>query len=133
MLAEGPKRPGYEAVKDQISYMEYNFYEPQPIKDAGVYLLRQVTHNYPDDVCVKIFTVLADTLAAAGPEARFLINDMILPELNEVPKIQENNWRQVDLLMMNSYGAKQRTVKEFETLLKQADERFKVSGSDPFP
>ncbi|RYC63870.1 hypothetical protein CHU98_g2334 [Xylaria longipes] len=126
MLEQGPKRADYPLVKDRVSFMQYSFYEPQPITDAGLFFLRQVIHNYPDDVCVKIFKSFVPAMEKCAPDTSLLINDMILPQANVEQKVEEYHLRQIDIHMLNGYAAKQRTLLEFETLLKEADPRFEV-------
>ncbi|KAI0483731.1 putative O-methyltransferase [Xylaria cf. heliscus] len=126
MLEQGPKRADYPIVKDRVSFMQYSFYEPQPVNDAGLFFLRQVIHNYPDDVCVKIFKSFVPAMEKCAPDTSLLINDMILPQANVEQKVEEYHLRQIDIHMLNGYAAKQRTLLEFETLLKEADSRFEV-------
>ncbi|KAJ8115123.1 hypothetical protein ONZ43_g4740 [Nemania bipapillata] len=126
MLEQGPKRADYPQVEDRVSFMQYSFYDPQPVTDAGLFFLRQVIHNYPDDVCVKIFKSFVPAMEKCSPAANLLINDMLLPPPNVEPKVEEHHLRQIDIHMLNGYAAKQRTLLEFETLLKEADPRFEV-------
>ncbi|KAI1176168.1 putative O-methyltransferase [Nemania sp. FL0916] len=126
MLEEGPNRPDYPRVKDRVSFMQYSFYEPQPITDAGLFLLRQVIHNYPDDVCMKIFKSFVPAMEKSAPGTNLLINDMLLPPANVEQKVEEYHLRQIDIHMLNGYAAKQRTLDEFEYLLKGADPRFEI-------
>ncbi|KAI1141495.1 putative O-methyltransferase [Hypoxylon sp. FL0543] len=127
MLAQGPKRPEFQAVEKRVSFMQYDFYEPQPITDAGLFLLRQVIHNYNDDTSVKILKSFVPALEKCAPGTILLINDIVLPALNTEPKVEEHHLRQLDIAMLNGYGAKQRTLKEFASLLKQADERLQIT------
>jgi len=113
-------------VKGRVSFMQYSFYEPQPVTDAGLFFLRQVIHNYPDDVCVKIFKSFVPAMEKSAHDTSLLINDMILPQANVEQKVEEYHLRQIDIHMLNGYAAKQRTLLEFETLLKEADPRFEV-------
>ncbi|KAK5997658.1 O-methyltransferase sol2 [Cladobotryum mycophilum] len=126
MLEQGPKRVDFSPVKDRVSFMQYSFYEPQPITDAGLFFLRQVIHNYPDDICVKIFQSFVPAMEKSAPGTNLLINDMLLPPPNTEKKVEEYHLRQIDIHMLNGYAAKQRTLAEFTTLLKAADPRFEV-------
>lgn len=129
MLEQGPKRADYLPVKDRVSFMQYSFYDPQPVTDAGLFFLRQVIHNYPDDVCVRIFESFARAMEKSAPGTHLLINDMLLPPPNTELKVEEYHLRQIDIHMLNGYAAKQRTLVEFESLLQAADPRFEVSGA----
>ncbi|OTB07458.1 hypothetical protein M426DRAFT_8827 [Hypoxylon sp. CI-4A] len=97
MLAQGPKRPEFRSVEKRVSFMQHDFYQPQPITERG-----------------------------SAPGTILLINDMVLPARNAKPKVEEHYLRQMDIIMMNVLAAKERTEKEFVELLKRADERFQL-------
>ncbi|KGO69934.1 O-methyltransferase, family 2 [Penicillium italicum] len=126
MLEEGPRRADFPLVQDRVSFMQYSFYEPQPVTDAGLFFLRQVIHNYPDDVCVKIFKSFVPAMEKCSAGTSLLINDMLLPPPNVEPKVDEHLLRQLDIHMLDGYAAKQRTLDDFVQLLKEADSRFEV-------
>jgi hypothetical protein len=131
MLEQGPKRPEFESVQTRVSFMQYDFYEPQPIHDAGLFLLRQVIHNYSDDKSVRIFKSFVPALEKCAAGTGLLINDMILPDLNTKAKAEEHGLRQIDMAMLGGYSAKQRSLKEFAKLLQTADKRLKVGLQSP--
>ncbi|KAI0394649.1 putative polyketide synthase [Xylariaceae sp. FL0594] len=127
MLTQGPKRTNYPAVEGRVSFMHHDFFSPQPVRAANLsssllFFIRQGIHNYNDERSVEIFKNLVPGMQE-GEEVRLLINDMVLPEMNELPKVEEHHLRQLDIAMLNGYAAKQRTLAQFETLLKRADER----------
>ncbi|KAI0190623.1 putative O-methyltransferase [Xylaria flabelliformis] len=126
MLSEGPKRLDYPPVADRVSFMCHDFFQPQPVAIAGLFFLRQVVHNYNDEMSVKIFQSLASAMEKCSPAPILLINDIVLPVANTQPKVKEHHLRQIDIAMLNGYAAKQRSLKEFTHLLKQADERFEI-------
>lgn len=127
MLSQGPKLPDFIHVQNRVTFMRYDFFQPQPIESAGLFFLRQIAHNYPDDVCINIFKNFVPALEKCGPGTSLLLNDMVLPQANTVPKVEEHLLRQLDMAMLNSYAARQRTLKEFTKLLHEADPRLKVS------
>ncbi|KAI0154907.1 putative O-methyltransferase [Xylariaceae sp. FL1272] len=124
MLAQGPKRPDYPPVENRVTFMRYDFFQPQPLVDVGLFFLRQIIHNYNDETSVRIFRSFVPAMEKRS--ANLLINDIVLPAANTEPKVEEHHLRQVDIAMLNGYGAKQRTLKEFSSLLKEADERFEI-------
>ena len=126
MLALGPKflNPG---LKDRISFTKADFFAPQKHLGAAAYFIRQCTHNWADADVVRIFKSMVPALEASAPGTPFLINDMILPEPgSKMERLWERERRLVDMVMLVCYGAKERTVKEFDTLLRVADERFVI-------
>jgi len=127
MLDEG-KKSLTDDLHNRVSYSQHDFFEPQTVKNAAAFLLRQCTHNWADSDVVAIFKGFVPGLENSSPETPLLINDIIIPESGARPRHEERIVRQVDLGMMVYCGAKQRTRAEFETLLKEADERYEVQN-----
>lgn len=109
--ALGHLPPGV-VIPQGIEKMPHDFFQPQPVKGARFYYLRQIIHDWPDDKSVEI---LKQLVAALGPESQILIDDMVLPD-SGVP------WEAatIDLTMMASLGSRERTLKEWHALLDQA-------------
>ncbi|KAI7772389.1 hypothetical protein LZL87_007750 [Fusarium oxysporum] len=113
-------------IADRVSFMQHDFFKDQPITDASVFFMRQCLHNWRDEDCIKILRALVPALEKCKPGTPLLINEEVLPELNEVSKYQEHLSRQCDICMFVVSGSKERTRGDFEKLLKEADSRFKV-------
>ena len=126
MLAQG-QRLLSDDVRDRISFTRANFFEPQQYKGASAYLIRQCTHNWADHDVVTMLKAIVPGLEGSAPGTPLLINDMIIPETGtKVDRIWERERRQADMVMLVCYGAKQRTVSEFNALLHEADPRYKI-------
>ncbi|KAJ8124216.1 hypothetical protein ONZ43_g9 [Nemania bipapillata] len=61
---------------DGVQNMVHDFFNPQPVKNAHIYYLRNVLHNYYDE---RSRTILCHIVDAMGPTSRVLIGEMILP------------------------------------------------------
>ncbi|KAI0099533.1 S-adenosyl-L-methionine-dependent methyltransferase [Daldinia grandis] len=129
MLAEG-RALLTDDIKERITFMRHNFFEPQPLRKeepAAAYLSRQCTHNWCDRDVVAMFRSFVPGLESSGPATPLLVNDIVMPELGEKwPRLLERDIRQIDMIMLINYGAKQRSKTEFEALLKEADERYEI-------
>ncbi|KAF2123516.1 sterigmatocystin 8-O-methyltransferase precursor [Dothidotthia symphoricarpi CBS 119687] len=125
MLASASQND-FADMNGRVTFMPHDFFTPQPVSGAGAYLLRYITHNWSDKDCIRIFKALVPGLEKSSPGTPLLINDAVLPALGTSSKYHENRMRQVDIMMMLVLGAKQRTEKEFERLLVEADPRFKI-------
>lgn len=127
MLAEGESRLT-DDIRDRVSFSAHDFFKPQPYKNAAAFLLRQCTINWADREVVVMLKNLVPGLENSSPDTPLIINDIVLPEPGAWPRHRERVARQVDMVMLVSYGGKQRTKAEFETLLKEADPRYEIRG-----
>ena len=107
--------------------MQHSFFEPQPIRDAGAFFIRQCLHNWNDQDGVIILRAIVPALEKCRPGTPLLINETIVPEVNTKKRFEEQYLRQLDIAMLLIFGGKQRTLSEFRDILRQADERFEVS------
>lgn len=57
---------------DRLKLMEYDFFTEQPVKDADVYFMRQILHDWSDSKCVEI---LKNQIPALKPGARIILNE----------------------------------------------------------
>lgn len=108
-------------MKDQITFQPHNFFEPQPIKDAKVYVYRQILHDWPDKMAVEILRACIPALNAGDYV-------LLLEAVQSPPGILPNNIerlvRATDLLMMSKHNAKERTLDMWRDLVQDADKRF---------
>ena len=81
--------------------------------DAQIYYLRRIMHNWQDK---EARTILSNIAAAMAPDSRLLIGEMVVPETNAgVDKTVY--WMDLCMLII---GGKERSEKEFSTLLDSA-------------
>lgn len=125
MLAEGQKLLT-DDIRNRISFGQQSFFDPQPVNGAAAFLIRQCTHNWADGDVVTMFKAVVPGLEGSAPETPLLINDIVLPEPGMVSRQKEREMRQADMVMLVSFGAKQRTRGEFKTLLQKADPRYEI-------
>ena len=83
-------------LQDRVTFMEHDFFTEQPVKDADVYYLRWILHDWSDGYAVWILRALTPALKE---KARIVISEIVLPEPGGVPVYQERAYRYVtDLL-----------------------------------
>ncbi|KAJ9605325.1 hypothetical protein H2200_009982 [Cladophialophora chaetospira] len=115
---------------DRIKFQAHNFFTPQPVKEADVYLLRFICHDYSDKYASQILGHLA---AAMGPESRIIIVDSVLPEVGVLSKFEEQRARILDMEMMMTYNSLERDEDGWQSLLKQADPRLELRSVKKIP
>lgn len=101
------------AEKRVFSAMPYDFFTPQPIKAATLYLLLACLHNWDDEASRKILQTLAD---AMDPQAsRLLISAVLLPDFGADRRSAE-----LDVQMWVLQQANHRTKRDMEDLVASA-------------
>lgn len=97
-----------------IERMAHDFFTPQPVKNAHIYYLRRILHNYQDETCVRI---LKNIVIAMGPQSRVMIGEVVLPSQVVVAGEMTGYWKDMVMLVI---GGKERSAKEFEKILESA-------------
>ncbi|RHZ59421.1 uncharacterized protein CDV56_108622 [Aspergillus thermomutatus] len=95
-----------------IDVQEHDFLRDQPVKGARAYYLRAVLHDWPEKQVVQILAKIREAMAQ---DSLLLIDENLMPESN-VPLLPA----MVDLSMMVSFAAAERTKTQFESLLNEA-------------
>ncbi|KIM81164.1 hypothetical protein PILCRDRAFT_8864 [Piloderma croceum F 1598] len=135
VVAEGIQRWKQEypeaLIDNRVRFQEHNFFEPQPIKDASVFFLRFITHDWPTEYARKILKHLGD---AALPTTKLVIMDNIVPYsvpgnsgtgassvpyplLANLGRVNFHSVR-IDMHMMALHNSQERTVGQFQELVE---------------
>ena len=112
-------------VSKRIDFLEHDFFTPQPVKDAEVYLLRMIIHDWADSDAVRILKALAEVLKEGG---RIVIMDMVLPTPGTSSRTLEAALRQKDLMMRQVLRAKEREVEDWHALVHSVDKGLQIVG-----
>ncbi|WZH40774.1 O-methyltransferase-domain-containing protein [Fusarium acuminatum] len=108
--------------QSRVCFKAHNFFDPQPTKDAAVYMLRMIIHDWPDAEAKTILSNIVPALESA--KATLLIMDTVLPSPGTLPSVRERVIRTRDLTMRQVFNAKERDIDDWEALLREADPRL---------
>ncbi|KAI1407231.1 putative O-methyltransferase [Hypoxylon sp. FL1857] len=105
------------SLQSRIDFVEYNFFEPQPVQ-ADIYIYRHILHDWNDDDAVKI---LSSLLPALRPGTRVLISEGIVPDppARRLNTLASKMIRIEDMFMLAAHDARERTVADFESLFRR--------------
>ncbi|KAI8630832.1 S-adenosyl-L-methionine-dependent methyltransferase [Xylariaceae sp. FL1651] len=130
-----PKENQAALEAGRVQFVPHNFFEPNPTKDADVYWLRYILHDWSDDYCVRILEAIRP---AMGPHSRILICDQVMnttrgcPELQAAPAPLPSNWgyytrysHQRDLAMMSIINGIERKPAELRDIAERAGLRLR--------
>jgi len=115
-----------EHKRPNIQFQKHDFFAPQIVKGADVYIYRWIFHNWGDDESVKI---LQAAIPALKRGAKILINDGCLPAPGTGHLFEEKSSRNLDICMMVAMNAKECEEGDWEALFKKADPKFKYLGA----
>ncbi|KAI1821854.1 putative hydroxyindole O-methyltransferase [Xylaria intraflava] len=112
-------------LKDRIRGMEHNFFTPQPVNDADLYLLRWVMHDWSDKYCIKILQSLTPALKRG---AKVVVSDICIPEPGHLSVAADRAFRQMDISMKAFNNARERDAETWAMLFTMADRRYEFLG-----
>jgi 6-hydroxytryprostatin B O-methyltransferase len=112
-------------LSSRVSFVGHDFFQPQPdaVKDATVFLLSNVLHDWPTEKCQVIMKNIADVMQ---PGSRIILVEQVLPNPGQLLEFQEATIRGQDLGMFGFLTARERTVDDFETMMRLVDPRLKL-------
>ena len=128
-------------LQDRIRFQTHDFFQPQPVHGADVYLLRHVLHDWSNKYARKILQAL---IPALKPGAKVVLNDRIIPGYGEAHYLKEREaryelymglWvyilikrtRDYDMYMLGLQNAQERTPDDWKSLFRDTDLRFNVT------
>jgi hypothetical protein len=106
----------FAACEDRVEIESGSFLERAP-SDCDAYILKHIIHDWSDDHCRRILTLIREQLP---PEGRVLLCEMII---NEDPGPSPAKALDIEMLVMTP-GGKERTITEFADLFASAGLRL---------
>lgn len=105
-------------VKDgRIMFEGHSFFDPQPIKDADVYVFRRIFHDWADEDAKRIIEALTPSMK---PGSRLVVSDQVVPLPGSIARAEEKLSRAQDIQMMLMLGALERSLDEWLSLVSSA-------------
>lgn len=76
VVAQGREQVGSD-VAQQITFMAHDFFQEQPVKEADVYFLRWILHDWSDK---KAISILKNLIPALKHGANVVLQEFVIPE-----------------------------------------------------
>ncbi|GAA5946420.1 hypothetical protein JCM3765_000234 [Sporobolomyces pararoseus] len=113
------KKAATPDLQSRVTFQAQNFFEPQQVKDATVFVLRAIIHDWPDTESIQILKHLRD---AATPTTKLVVIESTYNELSPPhPFPPANIWPYIsDLQMLSALNAQERTEAQYKALGKKA-------------
>ncbi|KAL4811720.1 S-adenosyl-L-methionine-dependent methyltransferase [Aspergillus spinulosporus] len=105
-------------VSHNIEKMGHNFFNPQPVRGASLYILSRVLHNWPDKESAIILRNIHD---AMNDQSTLLICDCVFQDkLGKVSYADAIS----DMIMMGTFSSLERSEQHFKELLQSVGLRM---------
>lgn len=107
-------------LESTVEKQAYNYMNPQPVKGARYYYFKNVIHNLPDELAVK---VLQNQAAAMSEDSRLLIYERFkgLPGPPESADFAAfSSLTAQDVFMMGLFSSQERWRAQYQEILRQA-------------
>jgi len=121
---------------NQVNLAPIDFLKDSPVKECDVYYIRFIAHDWPDEETVRILSNIRSVMV---PGNRLLIHEWVMqsllrqdkPSMKEAPQPLLANYgiggaapTLMDISLMCSFNARERTLAEFIELGRRAHLRF---------
>lgn len=97
-----------------MSFRAHDFFQPQPVHGADIYLLRMILHDWPDQ---EAYAILKNLFEAMGRHSLIVVMDTVLPEPGILPATTERLVRLRDLVMRQKFNARERSMDDWLEIL----------------
>ncbi|EAS33659.3 O-methyltransferase [Coccidioides immitis RS] len=128
-------REAPDAIRNgRVKFMAHDFFQENPVKNADVYWLRGILHDWSDEYCIRILKGLK---ASMGPKSKILICDPVMnttfgcTEIPPAPYPLLANYgyhvrycHNRDLGLMSTINGIERTPTQFKDLVDKAGLRL---------
>ncbi|OIW28763.1 S-adenosyl-L-methionine-dependent methyltransferase [Coniochaeta ligniaria NRRL 30616] len=109
-----------KGLDTSIQLMPHDFLAEQPIKGARAYFMHSILHDWPDDVCIKILSRLADAMKPGY--SKLLIFECVIPRTGAYWEATAG-----DILMMTQLSALERTEDHWRQLIEGSGLKLKIT------
>ncbi len=105
-------------LEGRLRYEAYDFFTPQPVRDADVYFFRRIFHDWPDRVCLDILGNLVPSMKMGS---RVILDETILSSEGGrgVDLMEERMGRMLDMQMLVAANSRERTLEDWKGLFNK--------------
>lgn len=111
ILQDRPEVIANTIVDSSIKAMAHDIMTPQPIKNARIYYLHIVLHDFPDSAARHILSMLVPAMLRG--RSKILIHEMVM-----WPQNNNSTATASDVLMMGLFNGIERTIAQFQALIE---------------
>ncbi|CEO58344.1 hypothetical protein PMG11_03074 [Penicillium brasilianum] len=111
-------------LASRVTFQAHDFFQPQPVIGADIYLLRMILHDWAIPEAVRILQQLVPAMRRGS---RIVIMDSVLPRPGSIASTKERLLRVRDLTMLQVFNSCERDLDDWIHLLSLADKRLRLT------
>ncbi|KAF3059436.1 6-hydroxytryprostatin B O-methyltransferase [Daldinia childiae] len=112
-----------EDLNNRLEYKSYNFLKEKVTYHADVYIFRHIFHDWSDQYAAII---LKNLVPALKKGSKIWLSEVVLPNLSDGNRLRDRMQRSADVYMKSGFNGKERSKRNWETLLAASDERLRI-------
>ncbi|KAF7929020.1 hypothetical protein EAE99_004764 [Botrytis elliptica] len=112
-------------LTNRVKFLQHNFFDPQPVTGAEVYVLRHICHDWSHENSVKIIRQIVPVMK---PGSKILMVEIVVsPSNRPMSSIAERYLRIRDLNMVQMLNAQERSESEWREIITEADSNLELT------
>ncbi|TLD09724.1 hypothetical protein PspLS_11350 [Pyricularia sp. CBS 133598] len=118
-------------LRSRVTFQPHDFFAPQPVSGANVYMLKHVLHDWPDSKAVEILRNVAP--AMVSPSQRIVLYEHAASGAHPVPTNITRTIAAMDMAMLTMGNGKERSLQDWEVLVAKVGSGLKLLRCHSLP
>lgn len=124
-------------LKTRVMFQQHDFFSPQPVRNASVYIFKNVLHDWPDSKAIEILRNVATVITS--PHQRVVLYEHAIElkyDEQGRPTIPGNITRTIsamDMFMLTMGNGKERSLADWKTLVENTGSDLRLVKNHSLP
>lgn len=120
-------------LKSRISFQPHDFFSPQPVQNASIYMLKQVLHDWPDPKAIEILRNVVPVLKKPHQRIILFENVAVPAHCGTVPSNIARTVSAMDIFMLIMGNGKERSLQDWKLLVENVGLNLKLVDNHSLP
>ncbi|WPH01313.1 O-methyltransferase-domain-containing protein [Acrodontium crateriforme] len=109
----------------RVDFMPHDFFQPQPVANADIYIMRHICHNWSRENSAKIIRQIVPVMKASS---KILLVEVVVQPCNSGESSPaERYMRNVDITMLQMLNTQERSEAEWREVVAEADPSLELT------
>lgn len=120
-------------LKGRICFQPHDFFSPQPVQDASIYMLKHVLHDWPDTKAIDILRSIVPVMTNHLQRIVLFENVAFPAKSGTGPSNIARTISAMDMFMLIMGNGKERSLADWELLIEKAGSHLKLINNHSLP